>query len=189
MEEHSELRVEEQRRRISTWSFDFRASIGASSRPPTWDGLSKHIKLDAKEEEETGGSEVVKITFAGDHKQPPTIEPSEGNSANDTGIEPIAVWTGVVWLITMKEANNTPGDMTIEVDTKEHGGDISPGGGIDNNVFKEASEIPHVHKELIQGNQHAGIEMIKPSTGWDAAWTMRWINWSKEENREMSLRI
>ena len=56
-----------------------------------WDGLSELIKLDAKEEEETGGSEVVEITFAGDHKQPPTIEPSEGNSANDTGIEPIAV--------------------------------------------------------------------------------------------------
>ena len=31
----SELRVEEQCRRISTWSLDFRVSIGASSRPST----------------------------------------------------------------------------------------------------------------------------------------------------------
>ena len=82
-----------------------------------WDGLSEHIKLDDKEEE-TGGSEVVEI--AGDNKQLPAIEPSEGNSANDTGMESIAVWTGVVGLIRMKEANNTRGDKTIEVDTKEH---------------------------------------------------------------------
>ena len=33
----SELRVEEQCRRISTWSLDFRVSIGASSRPSTGD--------------------------------------------------------------------------------------------------------------------------------------------------------
>ena len=61
-------------------------------------------------------------TFARDDKQPPAIEPSEDNIENEAGMESIAVWTGVVWLIMMKEANNTPGDMTIEVGTKEQGG-------------------------------------------------------------------
>ena len=65
----------------------------------------------------------------------------------------------------MKEANNTPGDMTIEVDTKEHGGDISPGGGIDNNVFNEASEIPHVHEKIMQGDQQQSVlRVIRDST-------------------------
>ena len=108
-----------------------------------WDGLSEHTRLNAKEEE-TGVSEVVEITFARNDKQPPAIEPNEDNIAKDTGIESIAVWTGVVGLITMKEAINTPGDMTIEIgtNTKEHGGDVFPSGGINNNVFNEASEIP-----------------------------------------------
>ena len=54
----------------------------------------------------------------------------------------------------MKEAQNT----------KEHGGDVSPDGGIDNNVSNETSEIPHVRVKLRQGDQpHAGIAMIKPS--------------------------
>ena len=57
-----------------------------------WDGLSEHTKLDAKEEQ-TGGSEVVEITFAGDNRKLPAIEPIEDNCANDTGIESIAVWT------------------------------------------------------------------------------------------------
>ena len=34
-----------------------------------WDGLAAHIRLNAMEEE-TGGSEVVKITFARDSEQP-----------------------------------------------------------------------------------------------------------------------
>ena len=55
--------------------------------------------------------------------------------------------------------------MSIEVDTKAHKGDVSPSEGINNNVFNEASEIPHVHKEFKQGDQHAGVEMIKPSAG------------------------
>ena len=105
-----------------------------------WDGLSAHIM---RKEEETGVSEMVEITFHRDEKQPPAIELSEDTIANETGIKSIAVWTGVVGLITMKEAINTPGDMTIKIGTniyiKEHGGDVFPGGGIDNNVFNEAS--------------------------------------------------
>ena len=62
---------------------------------------------------------------------------------NDMGMESIAVWSGVFKLITMKEANNTGGDMTIEVETKEHGGDVSPSRGIDSNVFNETSDIPN----------------------------------------------
>ena len=54
---------------------------------------------------------MVKITFARNNKQLPTIEPSEGNSENDTGIESIAVWTGVVGLIMMREANRLSGVM------------------------------------------------------------------------------
>ena len=58
----------------------------------------------------------------------------------------------------MMEANNTFGDMTIELGTKEHGGDVSPDGGIDNNVSYETSEIPHVYAKLMQGDQqNAGI--------------------------------
>ena len=37
--------------------------------PGNQDGLGKHIRLNAKEEE-TGGSEAVKITFARDSEQP-----------------------------------------------------------------------------------------------------------------------
>ena len=67
----------------------------------------EHIGLNAKEEEK-GGSEVVEITFAKGSKQPP--ETNEDNNSIENGIDPIAVWTGVDGLITMKEAINTPGE-------------------------------------------------------------------------------
>jgi hypothetical protein len=85
-------------------------------------------------------------------EQPPAIERSEGNNKFENGANSIAVWTGTVGLITMKEANNTPGNMTREMRTTENGGNVSPEEGIDRKVSYEASEIPHVRKELIQGN-------------------------------------
>jgi hypothetical protein len=90
-----------------------------------WDGLGEHIRLNAKEEE-TDGSEAVKITFARDSEQPPAIETSEDNNALDNGSDSIAVWTVTVRLITMKEANNTPGENTTEMGSLECEGDVSP---------------------------------------------------------------
>ena len=54
------------------------------------DGLGKHIRLNAKEEE-TGGSEAVKITFARDSEQPPAIESTEVNNALENGSDSIVV--------------------------------------------------------------------------------------------------
>ena len=131
----------------------------------------------------TGGSEVVEITFATDSEQPPAIETSEDNNAIEYGTKSIAVWTGIVGLITMKEANNTSGDMTTEIGTTEHGGDVSPKEGIDSNVSDKASETPHVHKDLIQGDQHADIEKIKHRTGWGQMmdYEMDQLEWEREQ--------
>ena len=52
-----------------------------------------------------GGTEMVKITFARDIEQPPEIGVRKDSEAIENGTESIAVWTGTVGLITMKEAN------------------------------------------------------------------------------------
>ena len=69
-----------------------------------WNGLGEHNRLNAKKYE-TGESEVVDITFARDSEQPPDIETSKDDNALESGSDSIAVWTGTVGLITMKEAN------------------------------------------------------------------------------------
>ena len=55
---------------------------------------------------------MVDITFARDSEQPPDIETSKDDNALESGSDFIAVWTGTVGLITMKEANKQ-GDGNI----------------------------------------------------------------------------
>ena len=45
-----------------------------------WDGLGEHVRLNTKKEE-TGGSEVVKITFARNIEQPPVTQDSKDSDA------------------------------------------------------------------------------------------------------------
>ena len=82
--------------------------------------MGERIRPKTKKEE-TGGSEVVEITFAIDSKQPPTDSKALANGSDST-----VVWTGTVGLIRMRKTNDTLGNNTKEMDTLERGEDISP---------------------------------------------------------------
>ena len=64
--------------------------------------MGENTRLKAKKEE-TGGSEVVEITFARDSEQPPDIETSTNSNALENGVDSIAVWTGIVGLSKMRD--------------------------------------------------------------------------------------
>ena len=128
-----------------------------------WNGMGEHNRLNAKKYE-TGGSEVVDITFARDSEQPPDIETSKDDNALESGSDSIAVWTGTVWLITMRLTNNTLGNNTKKMGTLERGEDISPEKGIEDKVSYGSSEILQICKELIQGDQCADIKTIEHRT-------------------------
>ena len=55
-----------------------------------WNGLAKHIRLNAKKLE-MGGTEMVEITFARDIEQPPEIGASKDSDAVENGSESIVV--------------------------------------------------------------------------------------------------
>ena len=54
--------------------------------------MGEHVRLNTKKEE-TGGSEVVEITFARNIEQPPVTRDSKDSDAVENGSESIAVWT------------------------------------------------------------------------------------------------
>ena len=104
---------------------------------------------------------MVEITYDREDEQPSNIEIGEDTPANEMGVESIAVWNGLVGLISLKEANNT---SDVDASAEVHDGDISPQGEVNTNVSRDTSGVPHVHKKLTQGNHpHTGIEMIRPS--------------------------
>ena len=75
---------------------------------------------------------MVEITFARNIEQPPLTQDSKDSDGVKNGSESIAVWTGTVGLITMREPKNTSGNDAEEEGTLEHRGDISLRKGFDN---------------------------------------------------------
>ena len=96
-------------------------------------------------------SEVVEITYDREDEQPSNIEIGEDTPANEMGVESIAVWNGLVGLISLKEANNT---SDVDASAEVYDGDISPQGGVNTNVSRDTSGVPHVHKKLTQETTH-----------------------------------
>ena len=90
---------------------------------------------------------MVKITFARESEQPPVTETTKDSNALDNGSYSIAVWTGTVGLIMMREANNkTLDNNTKEMGTLRRGEDISPGKWIDDKALYGSSEILQIRK-------------------------------------------
>ena len=85
----------------------------------------------------------MRTEFARDREQPHGIETRTDRDALENGSDSIAMWTGTVGLIMMRETNNTLGNNTNKMGTLMHGEDISPGKGIDGKMSHDIKTIGH----------------------------------------------
>ena len=117
--------------------------------------LGEHVRLNTKKEE-TGGSEVVEITFAGNIEQPPVTQDSQDSAAVENVSESIVIWTGIVGLITMREPKNIVGNDAEE--TWDQGGYISLRKSFDNKGIR----FGHRRGQKSEGdNEESHSECVK----------------------------